>query len=265
MMAGRSQVLQEPLAAGYAGMGAYSSYQKDVFSFTGNQASLSEIEQSSAGIYNERKFFLRELNTCLFALAVPATPGNFGLKLCYSGFSSYSEYQAAVACGRKMSEKLSVGIQFNYYGINIAGYGTASCIGAEIGMILRITDELHSGIHISNPAGARFGPAKQEKIPSVYSAGMGYEPSQNFFFTAEIIKKEQQPVNVNAGIQYRLVQQLFIRAGVAIATSSIWTGTGMSWKKFRMDIIASFHPQLGISPALLLLINFKKHTGSEKE
>jgi len=33
---------------------------------------------------------------------------------------------------------------------------------------------------------------------------------------------------------------------------------GVSWDNFRVDVSASYHPQLGLSPGLMLIVNFKK-------
>jgi hypothetical protein len=38
-------------------------------------------------------------------------------------------------------------------------------------------------------------------------------------------------------------------------------GVGLYIKTFRVDVTASYHPQLGVSPGLLILFNFK---GKEK-
>jgi len=253
-----SQTLLRPIAAPYIGFGAYSFNHTDVFSFTSNQASLAQLKNPAAGVYGERRFLQSELNNYTAAIALPTHSGNFGLKAGYSGFSDYNDSQIGLTYARKLGNKVDIGIQFNYNGIRIAGYGNASAISFEAGTIFHITDKLHTGFHISNPVGGKFGKDHQEKLPSVYTAGFGYDASSTFFFSAEIIKEEDQPVNVNAGIQYKVIPQLLVRGGMSTATSSAWIGLGLSLKSFRMDVTSSYHPQLGITPGLLLLFNFNK-------
>jgi hypothetical protein len=48
------------------------------------------------------------------------------------------------------------------------------------------------------------------------------------------------------------------------ATSSVWFGLGLSFKSFRLDVTTSYHPQLGLTPGLLLLFDFKSKTGKER-
>lgn len=254
----KAQTLRRPVAAGYIGPGAYSIQHADVFSFTANQASLAQIKNSAAAIFAERRFLLSELNNYTAVIGLTTNSGNFGLKANYSGFTDYNETQIGLAYGRKLGSKLDIGAQFNYNGISIAdGYGNASAISVELGTIFHITDKLNAGVHINNPVGGKFGKDQQEKLSSVYGFGIGYDASEKFFISAEIEKEEDRPANINAGFQYKFIPQLLVRAGMSTATSSAWVGFGLTLKSFRLDITSSYHPELGISPGILLLFNFK--------
>jgi len=254
----QAQTLRRQIAANYIGLGAYSRSHADVFSFTANQASLAQLKRTAAGVYAERRFLLSQLNNYTAAIGLPTSTGNFGLKAVYYGFTDYNETQLGLAYGRKLGSKIDIGAQFNYHGIRIAGYGNASAISFELGTVLHVTDKLHAGVHVNNPVGGKFGKNQQEKLPSVYAIGFGYEASEKFFIGTEIEKEEDQPVNVNAGFQYKFLPQLLARAGMSSATSSAWVGLGLSLKSFRLDITTSYHSQLGITPGLLLLFNFKE-------
>ena len=129
-----SQTLRRPVAAPYAGLGAYSLNHTDVFSFTSNQASLAQLKNAAAGVYAERRFMLNELNVYNGVIALPTHSGNFGLKTGYSGFSDYNETQIGLAYARSLGSKMDIGTQFNYNSIQIAGYGGASAISFEAGL-----------------------------------------------------------------------------------------------------------------------------------
>ena len=217
-------------------------------------------------VYGERRFLLSELNNYAAVVGLKTNSGNFGVKAGYFGFSDYNETQIGLAYARKLGTKVDIGAQFNYNGIKIGGiYGSASAISFEIGTILHISEKLHAGIHINNPVGGKFGKDPQEKIASVYSFGVGYDASDKFFVSVEIEKEEDQPVNVNAGMQYKFIPQLMARAGVSSATSTAWIGLGLIVKSFRVDITTNYHPQLGITPGLLLLFEFKPSTPKGEE
>lgn len=255
-----SQTLRRPMAAQYTGFGAYSVHHLDVFSFTSNQASLAQVKNIAAGLFAERRFLLAELNNYTAAVAVPTKSGNFGLKANYTGFTDYNETQLGLSYGRRLGTKADVGIQFNYNSIRASGYGSSSALSFEIGTVFHLSEKLHTGFQVSNPIGGKFGTEKQEKLPSVYSAGIGYDASEKFLISMEMQKEEDQPVNVNAGLQYRPINSLSVRAGISSATSSLWGGVGVFLQSFRIDITASFHPQLGLTPGMMIVFgqNSKK-------
>jgi hypothetical protein len=253
-----AQMLHRPVAANYTGTGAYSLNHTDVFSFTANQASLAQLKNAAIGIFGERRFFLSELNFFNAVVALPTSTGNFGLNTKYYGFSDYNETQLGLAYGRKLGEKLDIGAQFNYNAIRISSYGSASAISFEAGVVLHLTEKVHTGVHAFNPVGGKFGKDLQEELPSVYTIGLGYDASEKFYVSTEFIKEENRDVNVNATMQYRILPQLHARAGLSAADGITWIGVGFQKNSFRADVCSSYHPQLGLSPGLLFVFNFSQ-------
>lgn len=252
------QTVRRPVAAIYTGLGAYSINHVDVFSFTNNQASLAQMKNASAGVYGEKRFLLDELGLYQLAVAMPSKSGNFGFKAGYFGFTEYNESQLGLAYARKLGSKVDIGVQFNYNAIRINSYGNDAAINFEIGTILHLTDKLNAGVHAYNPVGGKFGKSGDEKLASIYTVGLGYEASEKFFISAEIEKEEDQPANINAGMQYKFLPQLMGRIGITTNTSNFYAGVGFYLKSFRLDALVSYHPELGITPGLLLIYNFSK-------
>jgi len=252
---GFCQTVRDPMSASYIGLGAYSNSHPDVFSFHTNQAALAKIKIVSAGIYGEKRFLLNELGLYDAAATLPTSSGNFGLDARYYGFSDYNESQVGLAYGRSLGSKADVGVQFNYYNVRIAGYGNAPALNFEIGTIFHLTDKLNIGFHAYNPVGGGLGKNDEEKLASVYSMGIGYDASEKFFMSIEIEKEENRPVNVNAGLQYKFLSQLLTRIGISTATSLLYFGIGYGFKSMRLDVTASYHPQLGLTPGLLLVFS----------
>ena len=255
-----AQTARQSLIPSYIKTGAYSNKQTDVFSFSENQAALTRIKTFSAGAFSERRFMIDELDFFSAALALPTHTGNFGLQLHHFGNSIYSETQGGLAYGKKLNDYLDVGVQFNYYTMHISGYGNAAAINFDAGLIFHFTEQLHGGIHVYNPTSSRLGKFNEEKLPAEYSIGLGYDASENFFISTEIEKIEDLALNVNTSLQYKFADRFFARCGIATATPLIFFGVGVTMKDFRIDIAASIHPQLGVTPGLLLL-----YTKSSKE
>jgi hypothetical protein len=259
-----AQSLRYAAAQPYISLSAYSVQQNDALSFTGNQAALAGIKNAGIGIYGERRFMLSETSVYTLAGSLPTRLGNFGLMINYAGFKNFNENKIGLAYARKLGNVLDVGVQFNYYSYRIPSYGNVSTINFEIGAMMHVTDKINAGIHVYNPVGGKLGTStplstKDDKLASAYKMGIGYDASDKFFISSEIIKEEDKPVNVIAGLQYRFAKQFFARAGFISETTSAYAGAGVAWKNLRLDISSSYHPQLGFSPGILLIMNFKKN------
>ena len=253
-----AQTLRSNLSMPYLGLSAYSTKQTDPFSFTGNQAALARTNAVGIGVYGERRFLLAELNDYGLAAVLPTKLGNFGLQVNYSGFKYFSEKKAGLAYARSLGSRVDVGVQFNYYGYSVPEYAAASAINFEAGAIFHFSGRLNAGVHLYNPVGGKLGKEGDEKLASVYKLGVGYDASDDFYFSVEIIKEENAPINVTAGIQYRFKKQFFLRAGFRSDNSIGFGGLGFLYKGLRIDVAASYHPQLGITPGILLIYNPKK-------
>lgn len=253
-----SQTLRYNVSMPYVGLSAYNNSNKDAFSFTGNQAALATSNTSGIGVYGERRFMLNENSVYGLAAAIATNKGNFGIQLNYAGFSGFNEHKLGLAYARSLGKLIDVGVQFNYYGYRIPQYGNASAVNVEMGLLLHFTNKLTGGIHVYNPVGGKLGKEQNEKLASAYKFGLGYEASENFTVSAEIVKEEDRNVNVTGGVQYQFMKQLFARVGFISDTGSGFAGIGLGWKNYRLDVSGSYHPQLGFSPGLLFLVNFKK-------
>ncbi len=252
-----SQSLRYNIAQPYISLSAYSTEQKNPLSFTSNQAALASIKSAGAGVYAEQRFLLAATSAYTAAIALPTNLGNFGLQLNYAGFSNFNENKIGIAYAKKLGKAIDLGVQFNHYSYQIPGYNTASTIFFEIGTIIHLTDKLIGGFHIYNPIGGRLSKTEDDKLSSVYKFGLGYDASENFNISTEIIKEENKTVNIVAGFQYHFAKQFFLGGGFISQTSSPYAGAGIGWKNLRLDVSASYHSQLGFSPGILLVINFE--------
>jgi hypothetical protein len=237
--------------------GAYSSQFSNVFSFTANQASLASLKNTSVGVYNEKRFLLPGLSEFLAAFGLVTTYGNFATVIKYAGAALYNETKFGFAHARKIGKTFDLGVQINYHRVSIAEYGVASAIGIEIGSLFHLSNDWCAGIHLTNPVSNRFGIDKKEKLPSVYTMGLGYRASDLVATSMEIIKQEDQPVQVNTSVSYQFLPEVLAKIGLATATSSLWTAIGFARKAYQLELSAAYHPQLGISPALLIIFDFK--------
>lgn len=253
-----AQVIKQPMSVQYSGLGAYSKNFLDIFSTTSNQASLAQLKTGGFGVYSEKRFSLDELKSYAAVVVIPTSSGVFGFEGDYFGSEAFNENELGFLYARKITNRIDIGAKFNYYAVRMPGYGMASSINFEAGTILHLTDKLNTGIHIYNPGGSKFGQFGNEKLASVYRFGIGYEVSKMVFISAEILKQQNRQISVNAGLQYNLLKNIFIRTGITTLTNNSYAAVGFQLSFARIDVNASYHPQLGFTPGLLLLFDFKK-------
>ena len=252
-----AQTVRTPVAALYPSLNTYSVQQKDAFSFRSNSASLAGIKSFAAGVFSERRFLLKELSSYSVVAALPTASGAVGLRGDYFGEVLYNESGMGLAYGRSLGTKADVGLGFHYFSMKAAGYGAAATVTFDAGAVLYLSDVVQAGVSVYNPVGMKLGKGGEEKLPSIYSFGIGYDASPQAFIGAEVQKTEDQPVSVNAGLQYLFAEKLIARSGFSSAASVYYLGFGVKLQKLRIDVAASVHPYLGVTPGLLLLYSSK--------
>ena len=253
-----AQSLRYSVALPYISLGAYTTKQIDAFSFVGNQAALARVKSGGIGVYGERRFLLSENSVYGIAAAIPTKKGNFGVQINYAGFANYKEQKAGLAYAKTLGSKIDIGVQFNYYGFTVPSYINASTVNFEAGAIFHVSEKLNAGVHVYNPVAAKLGKTGDEKLAAAYKLGIGYDASDEFYIASEIIKEQNLPLNITSSFQYQFKKQFFVRAGFRSDNNTGFAGVGFLYKKLRIDFASSFHPQLGISPGLLLIYNFKE-------
>jgi len=209
-------------------------------------------------MYGERRFMLQDLGIYHAAILFPTSTGNFALNGSYFGGSYYNETCFGLAYAKQLGG-VDAGIGFNYNQFNPEGHGSSSFINVEAGFIYHLAEQVQTGVHIYNPVALKNNKYSEEILPLIFSAGLGYDASEKLFVGFAINKTEDRPLDLNAGFNYSFDKKLLVRAGISSATTSFYFGTGILLNNLRLDITASLHPQLGISPGLMLL--YKSSTG----
>ncbi len=259
-----AQTVRQPLVSSYPGSGAYSKNAADAFSFIVNPAALANLKNGGAGVYSERRFLLNAFSQYTAVAGFQTNSGSFGLQADYFGYSNYNETQIGLGYARSLGSKVDVGAKFNYYNLRIPAYTSASTFHFEAGILLHLSEKLHAGFSVFNPVGGELNKSANEKIASVYRIGLGYEVSDRFFISAEMIKEENKNTGVNAVLQYELVKQFLLRAGINTVSKQPFAGVGLKFGQFRVDVATAYHPQLGISPAVMLLFDLKTNDNKEE-
>jgi len=180
-----------------------------------------------------------------------------------SGFSAYRRSVTGLAVARRLGERVSLGLRFNYHQLRIAGYGKAVALTADMGILCHLSPKMHFGIQLNNP-----GSDRKERglpVPAMYICGLGYEPSATLSFSLEVVKEQSRAVEARWGVQYAVSSPILLRILVQTRDPSVWFGTGLSKGKYRLDLYSNYHLQLGMGVGLVLYWHFEgKSDGVEQ-
>lgn len=235
-----------------AAMGTVSVLNTDVFSVFTNQAGLAQIQSASAGVYAENRFLVPDLNFAAAAGVIPtANAGSFGLGVSYFGNQSYNETQIKLGYGRYIFEKLAIGIELDAMSLSINEFGSKLTMTFGVGVQYQFNDLLSVGAHFYNPIPTDFNSytdINEDRLPSLAKIGIGFSPSDKVLFVVETEKNIDKDFIFKAGLEYKLVKQFFLRAGVASNPTYASIGFGLNLGSLRIDFANSFHNVLGYSP-----------------
>jgi hypothetical protein len=256
---GQGQTFHALPSAGYNTSGAYSLQYADAFSCISNPASLGGINHLLCGALAENKWMLEGLNNYALALSFPLGLGGVGIVLQQNGDEVFKEQALELAYGKNLG-KLDIGIAFDYFRDQAAGYESVHFISSGIALRYRVNEKLITGWELGLPVSGKVGKTNPEETPRYFRMGLGYHMEDDLFLSLQIEKQSGQPVDICGYVEYRYGDHFFFSAGIRSVSGSFIFKTG--WKKNRLNIqfCLIYEPVLGISPGLVLLWETKNKT-----
>lgn len=176
-----------------------------------------------------------------------------GLDIVFSGTIYYSEQRTRLAFGRKLGEKIMLGISADILHVSASGYGGTTKLTGGLGVLAHPLPQFWIGAAIRNPFLQKIG---EDPVPSILRIGACWEPSGLFRLVAETEKYLERPPQTKVGFEYRPGDLLTIRAGIRSTPARAAFGVGLRLKKhLRIDLGSEWHPVLGLTTALMISWN----------
>lgn len=242
------------LTGGNAAMGHSSMSQPNAWSVFYNPGAMGEVDALTAGIFYDNRFALADLGIGGFGFTTPVKDARVGLAYMRFGNALFNEQMVGLAYGRKLGEKFSGGVKLNFHSLQIAnGYGNQLAVSGDVGFLFHVTEALGIGASVHNPTRSSFVDIGDERIPVLVKGGVQYVFSESVFLTAEVWKELNEDPQLRAGLSYRLLDQVFLQAGVGSNPSLTSFGVGYRTGAFRLDIAAAYHNTLGFSPQISVI------------
>ena len=191
-------------------------------------------------------FEMEELSRGSFTFIVPMTAGTFAFTGSRFGFDLYREVSLTLTCARRISPELMVGVNVHWYSLVIQNYGSATTIGADIGLVATLSENLHWGFSARNVNAPAIG-VEAERLPQVYSTGVAYQPSKECTIAADLVKDVQHPAGLSIGAEYEILGLLSLRGGSSSDPPMYSAGFGVRYSGVCLDYALSNHPDLGMT------------------
>ena len=241
--------------AGEAGTGYVCIMKSGFWSSFHNQATLAYNNSFSLGFNYEDRFSISELGTRSAGIIVPAGKASLGAIYSHFGYADFKRDMTGLACGMKLSGKISAGLQVDYFSERTSGeYSNNQSVTCEVGLILTPSEFTRIGIHIFNPVPNSL---RKSFLPTSIRVGAGTYLNKSLFAGVESEMSTDSKLIIRTGFEYEAAKKLWLRGGFSTDNNSFSFGLGWLVKIAQMDIGFVTHDKLGVTSSVSLI--FKIH------
>ena len=247
-----------------AALGNASVTLSDVWAIGNNVAGLGQLNAPTVGVYAENRYLLSALNTVALAVAAPlgkvengqASRGVVGFEAERFGGKLYSEQRVGAGYGYR-GGLVSIGARVDMLQVSIEGLGSKRAVAVSLGGQAELVPKrLVFGAYLYNLNQARLAEYQQERVPTVLKAGLSYRPTTKVLLNIETEKEVEQSADFKAGLEYRVIDALALRAGLRTLTQETTGGIGFRAGALQIDYAAAWHTALGLSQHLGVSLAF---------
>ena len=238
-----------------AGMAYVCTMKTGFWSSFHNQANLANNKSFSFGFNYENRFNISELATRSAGLIIPVGKTSLAAVYSHFGYSDYKRDFTGLACGMKLSDKVSAGIQTDYYSTKTTGeYNNSQIITYEAGLIILPSENTRVGVHFFN---LLPGSLKNKMLPTSLRIGAGSYLNKSVFAGIEGEMCSGSKLLIRTGFEYGVSTNFWLRGGYSTDNNSFGFGLGFMAKFVQIDLGFDTHEKLGVTSSASLI--FKIH------
>jgi len=228
------------------------------WSVFGNLAGLASSDYVTVGGCFQNRFLVRELSSRSGFIVVPVQTSRFAFSMSQFGQIPFRQEKFGLTYARKLGERLSFGVQFNWYKLFLSEENRSTgSYGSELGLQYRLKSSLIVGIHVVNPYQTSIKFSSQRfTYPSYVRAGAFYHFSKVFSVTSELENDFDDHFVLKTGFEYSILEKLMVRGGVSGKPYRISAGFGFDLKKLTLDLATTYNQDLGHSPSVSFQYHF---------
>ena len=240
-----------------AGMAGASLTLGDEYSLFNNIGGLGRVENHAAFASYQNRYGISQFQVVGAGAVYASDIGTAGMGFYKFGDDIYSEQRVHFAFGNKIQMvSLALGLDILQY--TISTVGTSRALAIQFGGIAEISSQFRFGAHVFNLNQAKFDPETGEKVPTVMKGGFSYRPTDELMLNIEVEKELDFDEVFKAGIEYRIVEKVFVRTGISTHPFSGAFGVGFHPENLKFDYGFSNESKPGSSHEISVAYSFKK-------
>jgi len=245
------------LGARHASLAGASVTIGDAYSLFNNIGGLARVENHVVFGGYQNRFGIKEFQVVGAGAIYHTAYGNAGLGFYKFGDKLFSQQRIHLGLGNRF-QMVSLGASIDFIQYRISTIGTKQAISIEFGGIAEITRQLFFGAHIFNLNQADLVKETGEKMPVIMKGGISYRPNDELSLNLEITKDLVFEEVIKFGLEYQIVENIFVRTGISTQPFLSAFGVGFHPTKLRFDYAYTKNSNLGAIHELSLGYSFQK-------
>ena len=243
--------------ARHAGMAGASITLGDEYSLFNNVGGLGRVQNHALFAGYQNRYTISEFQVIGGGGIFHHHLGNMGVGYYKFGDAIFSQQKLHLAIGNKL-QMVSLGLGVDWVQYDITSVGTQQVLAIQFGGIAEITPQFFFGAHIFNLNQATLISETGEQLPTVMKGGLSYRPTDELMLNAEIEKDLDFDEVFKAGIEYRIVEKVFVRTGISTRPFIGAFGLGFHPKQLKFDYAFKNDTALGNIHEFSLAYIFKQ-------
>jgi hypothetical protein len=237
--------LYVPHGAGEMAIAFASSATPGHWSCFHNQALLTSRSGISAACALETRFMLPALSSKAISAIISVGSVPIGIIATHYGNGDYFRIFTGLGSAVTLTKKVSLGVQADFISEQGVGdYRDISHITFETGMAVIISPSLTLGMHLFNPL------VLLNTIPSSLSACIEWRHSDALAITFGSSIMTEEPLSVQGGIRWKVLDRMILRTGYMSAPSSFTFGAGFLSDLLEIDAGFMINSVTGITSSV---------------
>lgn len=245
------------LGARNAALSGASITHKDSWSVFNSTGAFGSAEETSAFVSYQNRYNIAGFHVIGGGFVYHSTWLNAGVKYFKFGDNLFNQQTTGIVLANRF-QMVSLGLGVNVVQTSAEGLQTRRKVALEFGGVAEINQILSFGAHIFN---IKHG----ELYPTTMKAGISLNPVKPLKINVEIEKQLETKEKLKTGLEYQIIEKLFLRTGISIQGNNLGYsevkstyGFGFVPAAFNIDYAFSNDSRLGAVHEISLTYQIKK-------